>query len=76
MNSHRHYEIYVFMSTDDIGSNDIKAWFEQDPQSFADWVRKNHSYEIYNNRRTTKDVIVWERNRKSLSSDLKQTTVV
>ena len=58
MNSHRHYEIYVFMSTSDIGPEDIQEWFERDPQSFADWVRDNHSYEIYSNRKITKDVIV------------------
>lgn len=58
MNSHRHYEIYAFISNDDIGPDDITAWFKTDPQSFADWVRKNHSYEIYSNRKTIKDVIV------------------
>ncbi len=58
MNSHRHYEIYVFTSKDDIGPDDISAWFKTDPQSFADWVRKNHSYKVYSNRKTTKDVIV------------------
>lgn len=57
-NSHRHYEIYVFSSDEDIGPDDITSWFKTDPQSFADWVRKNHSYEIYSNRKTTKDVIV------------------
>ena len=51
MNTHRHYEIYVFSSNPDIGPDDIAAWFKTDPQSFADWVRENHSYEIYNNRR-------------------------
>jgi len=58
MNSHRHYEIYVFTSTDDISPKDISNWFEHDAQSFANWVRENHSYEIYSNRKTTKDVIV------------------
>lgn len=58
MNSQRHYEIYVFNSEDDIGPNDIQEWFTASPQDFADWVRSNHSYEIYNNRKTTKDVIV------------------
>lgn len=58
MNSHRHYEIYVFISNDDIGPDDITSWFKTDPQSFADWVRENHSYKIYSNRKTTKDVIV------------------
>ena len=50
-NTHRHYEIYVFTSNPDIGPDDIQAWFKTDPQTFADWVRVNHSYEIYNNRR-------------------------
>ena len=58
MNSHRHYEIYVFTSNNDIGPKDIQDWFESDPQSFADWVRKNHSYKVYENRKNTKDVIV------------------
>lgn len=58
MNHHRHYEIYVFTSDDDISPEEIKTWFESDPQSFADWVRRNHALEIYNDRKTTKDVIV------------------
>lgn len=57
-NSQRHYEIYVFTSEDDIGEADIKSWFDSDPQGFADWVRKNHSYMVYNNRATKKPVIV------------------
>ena len=58
MNAQRHYEIYVFTSTADIGPEDIKSWFISDPQSFADWVRKNHSYTIYDNRRQKQPVIV------------------
>ncbi len=58
MNSHRHYEIYVFTATDDIGPEDIKHWFISDPQSFADWVRKNHSYKIFDDRRQKQPVIV------------------
>ena len=50
-NTHRHYEIYVFTSDDNILPSEIQDWFTNDPQSFADWVRKNHSYEVYNNRR-------------------------
>ena len=57
-NTHRHYEIYVFTSNDDIGSDDIQAWFKTDPQSFADWVRANHSYKIWDDRATKKPVIV------------------
>ena len=57
-NQQRHYEIYVFTSDDNINSKDIKEWFESDPQSFADWVRENHSYKVYSNRKTQKDMIV------------------
>lgn len=58
MNTQRHYEIYVFTSDDDIGREEIQEWYTSSPQSFADWVRDNYSYEIYKNRKTTKDVIV------------------
>lgn len=58
MNHHRHYEIYVFTSEDNIGPEDIEEMFTRDPQAFADWVRANHSLELYNDRKTTKDVIV------------------
>jgi hypothetical protein len=58
MNSHRHYEIYVFTTNNDIGPNEIKDWFTNDPQSFADWIRDNYSYKVYDNRRTQKDLIV------------------
>ena len=57
-NTHRHYEIYVFTSEDDIGPEDIEEMFTRDPQAFADWVRENHSYKVYSNRKTTKDIIV------------------
>lgn len=57
-NNHRHYEIYVFTSDDDIGFPEIKRWFSSDPQGFADWVRKNHSYKVWDDRRTEKPVIV------------------
>ena len=57
-NTHRHYEIYVFTSEDDIGPKDIEEMFTRDPQVFADWVRENHSYKVYSNRKTTKDVII------------------
>lgn len=57
-NPQRHYEIYVFTSDDDIGVKQIKKWFKATPQAFADWVRKNHSYKVYDNRKTEKEVIV------------------
>lgn len=59
MNAHRHYEIYVFTSSELVGPKEIWAWFTRDPQNFADWVREHHSYQVYNNRRKTrKDAIV------------------
>ena len=57
MNAQRHYEIYVFMSDDAVGPDKIEEMFTRDPQAFAVWVRENHSYEIYNNRKTHKDII-------------------
>lgn len=57
-NMHRHYEIYIFTAGDDISPEDIQSWFERTPQAFADWVRKNHSYKVYSDRKTTEDVIV------------------
>jgi hypothetical protein len=57
-NTHRHYEIYVFTSEDDTGPTDIQEWFERTPQEFANWVRENHSYKVYDNRAKTKAVIV------------------
>ena len=57
-NTHRHYEIYVFTTDDDIGFKEIKKWFTDTPQAFADWVRKHHSYKVYSDRKITKDVIV------------------
>lgn len=58
MNAHRHYEIYVFTSIDEVGPKDIKIWFKRDPQGFADWVREHHSYKVFSNRKTQKDLIV------------------
>jgi hypothetical protein len=57
-NSHRHYEIYVFTSDDDIAKEFIELWIAKDPQNFADWVRENHSYKIWDDRVTKKPVIV------------------
>lgn len=56
-NSHRHYEIYVFTADDDMEPSDVRAWFDSDAQGFADWVREHHSYKVYSNRKTQKDVI-------------------
>ena len=58
MNSHRHYEIYVFTSDDEIGPDEIRAWFTADPQGFADWVRLSHSLKIWDDRAKTKAAII------------------
>ncbi len=58
-NAHRNYEIYVFTSEDEITESEIQQWFTLDPQAFADWVRDNHSYKIWDDRtRIKKPVIV------------------
>ena len=49
-NPQRHYEIYVFTSDSSIGSTEISEWFTLDPQGFADWVRENHNYKIWDDR--------------------------
>ena len=49
-NPQRHYEIYVFTTEDNIEPSDLRAWFETDPQKFADWVREHHSYKIWDDR--------------------------
>lgn len=56
-NSQRHYEIYIFTSDDSVGGEEIEAWFTKDPQSFADWVRKNHSYKVWDQRAEKKPAI-------------------
>ena len=57
-NTHRHYEIYVFSSQDDIGPDDITAWFKTEPQTFADWVRANHSYRIWDDRAPARKPVI------------------
>jgi hypothetical protein len=57
-NTHRHYEIYVFTSDEDIDAQRSVQWFENEPQGFADWVRVNHSYKIWDDRATKKPAIV------------------
>ena len=57
-NSQRHYEIYVFTSDESVGPEDIKGWFTQDPQGFADWVRQYHTQKIHDDRAKGKAVIV------------------
>lgn len=41
VNSQREYEIYGFMSTEDIGEDVIKEWAKTNPQTLVDFIRKN-----------------------------------
>jgi hypothetical protein len=57
-NAQRNYEIYVFTSDNDINEGCVKQWSESDPQSFADWVRKNHTVCLYKDRAPQRVAIV------------------
>jgi hypothetical protein len=57
-NGHRHYEIYVFTSEDDIGEEAIREWSDTDPQGFANWVREHHTQKLWDDRAKKKPVIV------------------
>ena len=57
-NTHRHYEIYIFSSRDDVSTDSIQTWFKDDPQGFADWVRENHVHKLFSERVIRKPVIV------------------
>jgi len=58
INSQRSYEIYVFASTNDVDESAVKEWSESDPQSFANWVRKNHNVCLYKDRAPQRVAIV------------------
>ena len=49
-NPQRFYECYVFTATKAATYDDIKRWTEEDPQSFADFVRKNHALKVFDHR--------------------------
>ena len=49
VNSHRHYEIYVIETTDDVSVQDIVDAFERAPQAMADRVR-DLGHKIYGHR--------------------------
>lgn len=50
-NSQRHYEIYVFTTTDDVNFKTVEDWMIADPQSLVDWIRINHTNKIYSDYR-------------------------
>ena len=56
-NSQRHYEIWILSADPGIDCDDIRAWFDHDPQAAADRVREiGHCF--YSNRATTSEKIV------------------
>lgn len=55
-NTHRNYEIWV-IETMDITLDDIKMWFEVNPQGAADVVRERGNC-LFSDRRHSKPVIV------------------
>ena len=57
-NTQRSYEIYVFTSTEDVCEEDIKSWADSSPQTYADWVRKNHTVCLFQDRAPERVVIV------------------
>ena len=58
MNTHRHYEIYVFTAEDSIDLIDIDQWIKDDLQGFVDWVRVNHAKQLWNDRPLKRPAIV------------------
>lgn len=50
VNSQRHYEVYVFTAANSLTTDDIREYGENTPQDFANFVRKNHSLKILDNR--------------------------
>lgn len=48
-NSQRHYEIYGFTVDEGVDEDSIRDWFQRDPQSIVDWIRKN-GQKLYSDR--------------------------
>ena len=56
-NPQRHYEIYFFSAEAGITEQDIREWFEANPQAAADLVRQQGQV-FYSDRATERPVIV------------------
>ena len=54
-NSQRHYEIYLFNSSE--GEKFIRDMFENEPQIIVNWIREN-GYKYYSDRVKMKDVVI------------------
>lgn len=51
VNSQRHYEIYAFTADYSITEESLRDWADNDPQSLADWIRKNAGLCVHNDRK-------------------------
>lgn len=49
-NPQRFYECYLFTADKSVSFDDIKKWADEDPQGFADFVRKNYAKKILDHR--------------------------
>ena len=54
-NNQRHYEIYLFNSSE--GEKFIRDMFENEPQIIVNWIREN-GYKYYSDRVKMKDVVI------------------
>lgn len=54
-NTHRHYEIYAIDVDSSLTSDDVRDWFNSDPQSAADLVRER-GRKLYSDRLRNKEV--------------------
>lgn len=48
-NSHRHYEIYTITVEKSITEENLKSWFDRDPQSIAELIREQGK-KLYSDR--------------------------
>ena len=49
VNSHRNYEIYMFMTDDDVEKSTLESMMDEDPQSLVDMIR-SHGVHIYGHK--------------------------
>ena len=57
-NPQRNYEIYIQQADDEITAKDFASAFNDNPQFWADYIRKHHSVKIYDDRQRTARTIV------------------
>ena len=57
VNSHRHYEIYLFDADNCITEDDIRDQFTDHPQFIVDFIRKN-GIKLYSDKITLKNRVI------------------